>query len=253
MRFFNHIFDIGAFNGLDGIILALKNKNVMVHAFEANPDLIKIISENKKKIEKYKNTKIKNYRINNYAISNMNKSLYFNIAKNPTVSSLHQFSKDLDKYWPGYREPHCTFVKKIKVKGITLEKYCKDNNINNISYIHIDTQGNDLNVLKGLKNKINIVDKGVLEAAVNKKNSMYRNSHTISEVQKFLKKNKFKVSKITSAEKNISNEKNIFFQKITMTSNNDIKTRYNLKHFERIISNKTYFFDYLINKIENWI
>ena len=48
MRFFNHIFDIGAFNGLDGIILALKNKNVMVHAFEANPDLIKIISENKK-------------------------------------------------------------------------------------------------------------------------------------------------------------------------------------------------------------
>jgi len=250
MKYNEHIFDIGAFNGLDGIILALKNKEMMVHAFEANPELIKTIKDNKKKIEEYKKIKIKNYRINNYAITNTNKVLQFNIAKNPTVSSLHQFSKNLDKYWPDYKEPHCTFIKKTKVKGITLEKYCKDNNINKINYIHIDAQGNDLKVLKGLKKKINIIDRGVLEAAVNKKKSLYQNSHTINEVQKFLRKKNFKISKIEPAEKNITNEKNIFFYNKSMHSKNLIKTNYNLSHFERIISNTTYFLDNLINKIE---
>ena len=172
MKYTKHVFDIGAFNGLDGLILAFKNKDTMVHAFEANPNLIKVIKKNKQKVEEYKKIKIKNYKINNCAITDTNKILLFNIAKNPTVSSLHQFSRNLDKYWPGYREPHCTYVKKIKVKGITLEKYCIKNKIEKISYIHIDTQGNDLKVLKGLKKKIKIIEKGVLEAAVNKKVSL---------------------------------------------------------------------------------
>ncbi len=253
MKYSEHIFDIGAFNGLDGLILALKNKNIMVHAFEANPNLIRVIKKNKQKIEEYKKIKIKNYKINNCAITDTNKILSFNIAKNPTVSSLHQFSRNLDKYWPGYREPHCTYVKKIKVKGITLEKYCIKNKIEKISYIHIDTQGNDLKVLKGLKKKIKIIEKGVLEAAVNKKISLYQNTHTVNEVQKFLKKNNFNISKIVSAEKNISNEKNIFFYNKSINLKKLIKTKYNLAHFERIISKSTHFLDYLINKVEKWI
>ena len=43
MVYKEHIFDIGAFNGLDGLILALKNSNMLVHIFEANPEMIKII------------------------------------------------------------------------------------------------------------------------------------------------------------------------------------------------------------------
>ena len=46
------IFDVGAFNGLDGLILALKNPTIMVHAFEANPELINKIKTNKKKNRK---------------------------------------------------------------------------------------------------------------------------------------------------------------------------------------------------------
>ena len=45
----NNIFDIGAFNGLDGLALAIINPKIMVHAFEANPDLIKLINLMKKK------------------------------------------------------------------------------------------------------------------------------------------------------------------------------------------------------------
>ena len=54
MRYKNHIFDVGAFNGLDGLILALKNKNMMVHAFEANPALIKIIKKTREKLKNLK-------------------------------------------------------------------------------------------------------------------------------------------------------------------------------------------------------
>ena len=139
----------------------------------------------------------------------------------------------------------------LLINILSLEMKCKiKNKIEKISYIHIDTQGNDLKVLKGLKKKIKIIEKGVLEAAVNKKISLYQNTHTVNEVQKFLKKNNFNISKIVSAEKNISNEKNIFFYNKSINSKNLIKTKYNLAHFERIISKSTHFLDYLINKVE---
>ena len=57
MKSKDNIFDVGAFDGLDGLILAIQNPNMFVHAFEANPDLIKVIIANKNKIEKYKKIK----------------------------------------------------------------------------------------------------------------------------------------------------------------------------------------------------
>ena len=48
MKYSHHIFDVGAFNGLDGIALAIQNNHTMVHAFEANPAMIKVIIDNKK-------------------------------------------------------------------------------------------------------------------------------------------------------------------------------------------------------------
>ena len=135
----------------------------------------------------------------------------FNIAKNPTVSSLNNFSKDIDRTWPGWRQAHCTVIKRVKVKAVTLKKYCEENDIKKINYLHIDTQGSDLKVLMGLKKKIEIVERGVLEAAVNKQTSLYQYNHTISDTRKFLKRNKFKISKIDNIDQNIKHEKNIYF------------------------------------------
>tara|TARA_Y100000389_G_scaffold175588_1_gene186475 strand:+ start:684 stop:1445 length:762 start_codon:yes stop_codon:yes gene_type:complete len=238
VKYKKNIFDVGAFNGLDGLILAIKNPDSMVHGFEANPNLIKEIKKNKKKIESFKKIKINNYKINNYAVSDKNSFLKFNIAKNPTVSSLNEFSKNIDKTWPGYREAHCTVVKKIRVKSITLEKYCIDNKINIINYLHVDTQGSDLKVLKGLKKKIKIVQKGILEAALNSNNSLYQKNHTIKEAKFFLKKNKFKISKIEDVDENIKNEKNISFYKKNFSNLKKINIKYNLRFYNRIISDK---------------
>ena len=110
----------------------------------------------------------------------------FNIAKNPTVSSLNKFSKNIDKTWPGTKE-HCTVIKQIRVKGITLKKYVRTTKSKKL-LLYIDTQGSDLNVLKGLQQKIKIVEKGVMEAAVDKKDSLYQSNHTINDAKHFLEK-----------------------------------------------------------------
>lgn len=239
MKYINHIFDVGAFNGLDGLALAIKNKDMMVHAFEANPDMVNVVKSNKKKIEKFLGKTICNFKIKNYAVSDKNIFLKFNIAANPTVSSLQKFSKNIKRTWPGYAETHCKFIKQIKVKGITLKKYCKLNKINKINYLHIDTQGNDLKVLKGLENLITIVDQGVLEAAINKQKALYQHSNTVSEIRNFLKRKKYYVTKVVSIEKKINNEKNIYFKKNDFKKKYKINTKYNLRFFNRIISNQT--------------
>lgn len=253
----NYIFDVGAYNGIDGLALAINNKKSKICAFEANPALIKIIYKLKKKLEKRLGIKINNYKIYNYAVSNKNKISNFYIAKNPTVSSLKHFSNNIDKTWPGFRDAHCQVVKKIKIRTITLDKFCKSNRIKNIQYLHIDTQGNDLNVLKGLKSYISNIQEGVLETPVSKKVSLYKNNHTLSEVKNFLKKNDFIIKKIEFVDEILKNEANVFFSKKKLLLHK-VNTNYKPRYFYRVLDNRTYlkddiqdFFKKIYNQIFN--
>ena len=152
----------------------------------------------------------------------------------------------------GYSETHCRIIKQIKVKGITLKKYCKTFGIKRINYLHIDTQGNDLKVLKGLKEYMRVVERGVLEAAVNKK-ALYQDSNTISQIKKFMKKNKCLITKIVSLDKNINNEKNIFFERKKISQKYKINTNYNLRYYNRIISDKTNFKDNVLKYFKKFL
>jgi FkbM family methyltransferase len=234
-----HIFDVGAFNGADGIALALKNPNIMIHAFEANPEMIQAIKILKNKIEKRIGKKIKNYRYYNYAVSNTNKISTFYIAKNPTVSSLSKFSKSIELTWPGYKEAHCHVIKKIKVKTITLEKFCKKNLIFSIDYLHVDTQGNDLNVLKGLGSLIKIVQEGQIESAVSSKVKLYEKNHSLKDAKSFFKLNNFSIKKIEFVDENITNEVNVYFESKNFNKKNFNKN-YNVRYFRRVYGNNTY-------------
>ncbi len=238
MSYKKHIFDVGAFNGVNGLALAAKNPDTLVNAFEANKNLIKTIIQLKKKIEFRLGRKLKNYKIHNLAISNKNKISYFYIAKNPTVSSLHKFTKNIEKTWPGYKDSHCQTVNKVKVKTITLKKFCNENKIKVINYLHIDTQGNDLNVLKGLGSLIKIVKQGVMESSISKKNSLYQNNHILSEVKKFLRKNNFSIIKIKPIESSVGNEVDIYYQNTRIDYFNDIKTKYNERYYHRVLDDR---------------
>jgi len=137
------IFDVGCNNGGDSIRFKRKWKNAQVHAFEADPGI---------------NDKIKDYMkdegiiLSNIGVSDEDGERNFYSAK---VASGRQVicgsgtfiesrAKDGD-----YR---IIFSDPIKIKTISLHTYCQENNITEIDLLHIDVEGLELNVIKGLKN-----------------------------------------------------------------------------------------------------
>ena len=115
MKTNNAIFDIGANNGLDGLGFALLNSNYNIYAFEANPELVSVIIENKRKIESFFKLEIKNYEIINKAISDFNGVSDFHISQFNLCSSLLKYKFVKTK-------------KKIASEVITLEKFCFQKN-----------------------------------------------------------------------------------------------------------------------------
>lgn len=240
-KYYSHIFDVGAYNGIDGLALAIKNPNSMIHAFEANPEMIFKIKLLKKKLEKRIGRKILNYKYYNFAVSKFNKYKKFYISVNPTVSSLNKFNSKLEKRWPGYKDNICKLKKKIITKVIRLDQFCKKNNIESIDYLHIDTQGSDLDVLKGLGDKIDIVKSGVLEAAISFNKRLYNRNHTLPEVKYFLKKKGFFLYDIKYVDM-LKNEVNVFFLN-KKQKNVSVYSNYNSRYFYRVLDDNTYFKD----------
>lgn len=243
MLFNKFFFDIGAFDGADGLMLALKNKDHMIFAFEANPEQCNIIKKNKLILEKRIGRKILNYKHFNLAISNKTGFSSFFISNNPTVSSVKKIRKNFSKYWKGY-DDHFKIKKIIKVKTTTLKIICKKYKIKKINYLHSDTQGNDLNVLKGMGEFIKFVQQGLVECAVKKDRSIYLQNHTLKEVKKFLKKKYFKVIKISRIQKDLDNEVNVYFRKIVNKNNFEkINVAYNCRYLSRVFQKRTYLKD----------
>jgi FkbM family methyltransferase len=240
---------IGANDGTICLPLAEKNKDLFIHAFEPNPALVKKIKLLKKKIEKSKNISINNFKIHQLAVGDKDKSVILNISKHDKVSSTKKLSKHLDKAWPGYRKSVFKVVKKKKVKMITLSNFIKKNSISKILYIHIDTQGNDLNVLKGLKKYIHKVESGKMEAAINIKKAAYENAGILLKVKKFLLNYNFTIEKIVKIERVFDNEVDIFFFKkkpFYKKIFKSINSRYYIRLLEDKLYSKDIFFDFII-------
>ena len=64
----------------------------------------------------------------------------------------------------------------------------------------------------GLKKKLRSLNEGV-RGCSKQTNSLYQYNHTISDTRKFLKRNKFKISKIDNIDQNIKHEKTFIFTK----------------------------------------
>ena len=228
----NVIFDIGANDGLDGLGFALFNKNYNVYSFEANPELVLKIEENKKKIEKFFKLKLDNYEIFNKAVSDFDGTSDFNISHYDLCSSLLSYK----------------FVKtkeKIKTKVITLEKFCLEKHIDNIVYIHIDTQGSDLDVLKGLGSYRSIVHSGVIETIIKKEDRMYEGASYYEEVKFFFEKWGFNIYK-DEFNNYLKKEINVYFNNKKISQTNIIKFRRFKKTFiNRVIKDKYKFKDFI--------
>jgi len=185
------LFDVGANNGSQWYnTLAADQNNTFVFMFEPTPYLCDVITE--------KYSHLKNWTLIQKAVSDYEGISQFNIAGHADwgCSSLMTFREERVHTWPSDRTD-LNFTDSIDVEVITLESFLKNNpEITHIDYLHVDAQGSDLNVLKGLGSYINIVAAGTIEAAFNA--PLYDNSPTHTECIDWLKEKGF-VSEIHNA------------------------------------------------------
>ncbi len=146
------VFEIGSHMGFDTEELYKLSNHAIIHGFEPDPRNYAILMERS----------INNIaKLNNVAVSDVNGDTDFYLSSgvlpHPTgndyydnndwtaSSSLYKFKNHTEIY------PWCKTSEVIKVKTITLDEYCKSNNIDKIDFIWMDVQGAEYLVFKGAK------------------------------------------------------------------------------------------------------
>ena len=154
-----NILDIGSNNfQISKIILSL-NKKIEIICFDANIFL--------------KKKKYKNIFFYNFGLSSTNKQPYFHIPfyKGYMLDSLSSVKKS---FILSYLEQHNINKNKINFKSILLEFKKLDNKQYDFQFMKIDTEGSELDILKGaqkniiLNNPIILVEKNLEFAKINK-------------------------------------------------------------------------------------
>lgn len=199
-----YLFDVGAHWGQDSLEVCRKETDLVVYAFEPTPELAQRLRDKSKDFSD-------RYHVIEAAISDYDGTSEFHLVVGDTGSaSLNKFSDNLDKTWPGRKD----FVvrKTITVPVYKLETWLEQNlpEIGEIEHLHIDAQGSDLAVLKGLGKYLPIVQSGVIEVPQSEEVRLYVDQHTKEECISFLVSNSFDIVKVVSQV----NEDNLFFVRV---------------------------------------
>lgn len=203
-------FDVGAELGLDSIPVAKNNPDVLVYAFEPNPHMIRHLTQQSEGLE--------NYIIIPFAVSDYIGYSNFNICtEHPGICSLLEFDDAGVRNWAGYRKGTDFPIhtdEQVKVDVIRLDHFIESNDIKEIDYFHCDTQGSDLNVLKGMGKYIHIIKDGQVESEMQLK-SFYKNQNGYKETCDFLIAHGFEIYKVIP--EGGMRECNIKFRKAPLT------------------------------------
>ena len=177
------ILDVGANNGLTtfGLLQKYCESELEVYAIEPTYSLV---SRYLYPLFKHDpRVKICNFGID---IENGFKQFYINSATGG-VNSLYKFTDNVREDWDQKFFYHDGV---INAPFVTLRTFCDIFNITKIDYLWVDSQGNDLNVLKSLGDKISIVEEGRIEVA--NKTSLYKGvDNTRENAEKWLEENRF--------------------------------------------------------------
>lgn len=137
------IFDIGCYDGGDSIRFSTSYPKSKVFSFEASP-----LRESGLKVtsEKY------NFTLIGKAVNDTDGlcRFYDSLVDDERVDAQGSMFKHTDFYKTKY--PRIKQKKDfVEIPCITIETFCKENNINNIDLAHIDVEGAEINVIRGFK------------------------------------------------------------------------------------------------------
>jgi len=136
------LFDVGANIGTWSKLAIEHDKNISVFAFEA-------IRQTYMNLKNNFNQNSANINIINKAISNeVGKFNIYNFGENEGTNSF--FNNEVL-----YKGSEKIIPKVEEVTTITIDIFCKENNISTIDYVKCDTEGNDFNVILGCKEMFN--------------------------------------------------------------------------------------------------
>ena len=153
------LFDVGSHMGTYTDIVVKAYPNCKSFLFEPQSKIFKKIEQ------KYLNNK--NIDVFNLAISDTEKKQNLNLNNHDLTASLLDFDPK-SNYLKFKAKLYQTDINNMNygtelVQTISLDKFIIDNNLEKIDLLKIDTEGNELNVLKGLEKKINIVNNILIE------------------------------------------------------------------------------------------
>ena len=181
------ILDVGAHEG-ESIELFLKNFKVD-HIFSFEPSEFtykKLLTNSEKLKKKFINTSI---HLENFAVGNIDRNIELNYLNETSSSTLRELNIN-SKYFKKKENLFGKLInKKIMVKQINLNKYLEKEDLKKIDLLKIDTEGYELEVLKGLKDLIKRVSIILFEHHYD---NMIIKNYKFSDINQLLRNNGFK-------------------------------------------------------------
>ena len=199
------IAEVGARYGEESIMMSRHFPDALIYACECNPNTIK---ECKKNLEKYKNIIFCNEALG----SRIEEKPFYSYVDNNDGASSFLFRID------GEQTQEQTGILKIN----TLNNFIKKHKIDNIDLLLLDTQGSELDIIKGLEEHINNVKYIIAEVPKKIPNlnylpegthSKYIDSPPYDEIVEYLEQSGFKI--VEKIQENML-EDNILFSNIRL-------------------------------------